>query len=56
LGHYFSQVNGEWRKGYETKTTHAGRILANPTLSRVVVISVSGGIHDFQVSLLHLIT
>ncbi|ONK55394.1 uncharacterized protein A4U43_UnF3940 [Asparagus officinalis] len=49
LGHYFAKVNDEWRKGYEKKTSHAGRILANPTLSRVIVISISGGINDFQV-------
>lgn len=49
LGHYFSHVNAKWKMGYEPKVSHAGRILENPVLSRVVVISVSGGIHDYQV-------
>lgn len=49
LGHFFSRVNTEWRKGYEVQTTRAGRWLSAPTLSHVVVISVSGGIRDYQV-------
>ncbi|KAJ6847690.1 uncharacterized protein M6B38_276300 [Iris pallida] len=49
LGNYFSRINGEWRKGYEMQITHAGHIFSNPALSRVIVISVSGGVNDFQV-------
>lgn len=49
LGHYFSLVNEDWRKGYKTRPSHLGHTFTNPTLSHVVVISVSGGIHDFQV-------
>lgn len=54
LGHLFSRVNTEWRKGYEIQTTRAGRWLSAPTLSHVVVVSVSGGIHDYQVLFLQL--
>ncbi|XP_072962414.1 uncharacterized protein [Typha angustifolia] len=49
LGHFYSQVNGEWRKGYMTQTLHAGNLGSSPKLSHVVVVSVSGGIHDYQV-------
>lgn len=45
LGHFFSHVNDEWRKGYK-----AGLSQSSPKLSNVVVVSVSGGIHDYQVS------
>lgn len=50
LGRYFARVNQEWRKGYEVQRTHAGRYVSDPVLSHVVVISVSGGYHDYQVS------
>ncbi|KAI3973865.1 hypothetical protein MKX01_030441 [Papaver californicum] len=50
LGHYYSYINKEWREGYEVQTTHAGRLLSKSTLSDVVVVSISGGIHDYQVS------
>ncbi|RLM86359.1 uncharacterized protein C2845_PM04G17010 [Panicum miliaceum] len=46
LGHFFSHVNEEWRKGYKMGVSHA----SSPKLSNVVVISVSGGIHDYQVA------
>ncbi|KAF3444504.1 hypothetical protein FNV43_RR14196 [Rhamnella rubrinervis] len=49
LGHYFARVNQEWRKGYEVQRTHAGRYVSDPILSHVVVISISGGYHDYQV-------
>ncbi|KAJ0988206.1 hypothetical protein J5N97_006562 [Dioscorea zingiberensis] len=49
LGQFFSQVNEGWRKGYEAITTHDGRLVSAPSLSRVVVVSISGGIHDYQV-------
>jgi hypothetical protein len=47
LGHFFSHVNEEWRKGYKTGVSHA----ISSKLSNVVVVSVSGGIHDYQVPL-----
>ncbi|CAN6181754.1 unnamed protein product [Urochloa humidicola] len=45
LGHFFSHVNEEWRKGYKMGVSHA----SSPKLSNVVVVSVSGGIHDYQI-------
>ncbi|XP_035816400.1 uncharacterized protein [Zea mays] len=45
LGHFFSHVNEEWRKGYKTGVSHA----ISSKLSNVVVVSVSGGIHDYQI-------
>lgn len=51
-GHYFRHVNREWRKGYEVQTTAAGHYLSGPALSNVVVISISGGYNDYQVSML----
>ncbi|KAF8663606.1 hypothetical protein HU200_055328 [Digitaria exilis] len=44
LGHFFSHVNDEWRKGYKTAVSQS-----SPKLSNVVVVSVSGGIHDYQI-------
>ncbi|XP_057982822.1 uncharacterized protein LOC131167837 isoform X2 [Malania oleifera] len=49
LGHYFARVNEEWRKGYEVQTSRTGRYVSDPTLSHVVVVSISGGINDYQV-------
>ncbi|KAL5581294.1 hypothetical protein UlMin_013736 [Ulmus minor] len=49
LGHYFAHVNNEWRTGYEVQTTQSGHYAADPVLSRVVVISISGGYNDYQV-------
>ncbi|RZC51018.1 hypothetical protein C5167_019441 [Papaver somniferum] len=49
LGHYYSYINKEWREGYEVQATHGGRLLPKSTLSDVVVVSISGGIHDYQV-------
>lgn len=51
LGHYFSQVNEKWRKGYEPQTNNAGQIISSPKLSHVVIVSVAGGIYDYQVFL-----
>nr|CAD1839345.1 unnamed protein product [Ananas comosus var. bracteatus] len=45
LGHFFSKVNGEWRQGYEKHSSQT----SSPKLSNVIVVSVSGGIHDYQV-------
>ncbi|KAG5527122.1 hypothetical protein RHGRI_028142 [Rhododendron griersonianum] len=49
LGHYYARVNEEWRKGYEVQTSRTGRYASDPPLSRIVVVSISGGIHDYQV-------
>ncbi|KAG6720154.1 hypothetical protein I3843_03G046000 [Carya illinoinensis] len=49
LGHYFASVNQQWRKGYEVETTRTGRFVSDPVLSHVVVVSISGGYHDYQV-------
>lgn len=49
LGYYFARVNNEWRKGYEVQTTRAGNFASDPVLSRVVVISITGGYNDYQV-------
>jgi glycosylphosphatidylinositol deacylase len=55
LGHYFAHVNQQWRKGYEVETTRTGRYVSGPVLSNVVIISISGGYHDYQVDIsLHL--
>lgn len=49
LGHYYTQVNNEWRKGYKARISRAGRYLSGPSLSNVVVVSISGGYNDYQV-------
>lgn len=49
LGHYYAQINQEWRKGYEVETSRTGRYLSGPLLSHVVVVSISGGYNDYQV-------
>ncbi|KAG2714745.1 hypothetical protein I3760_03G043100 [Carya illinoinensis] len=49
LGHYFASVNQQWRKGYEVEATRTGRFVSDPVLSHVVVVSISGGYHDYQV-------
>ncbi|KAI4350570.1 hypothetical protein L6164_005017 [Bauhinia variegata] len=49
LGHYFARVNHEWREGYKVQTTNTGRYVSDPLLSRVVVVSISGGYNDYQV-------
>lgn len=49
LGHYYARVNEKWRKGYEVQTSRTGRYVSDPPLSRIVVVSISGGIHDYQV-------
>jgi hypothetical protein len=43
LGQFFSHVNEEWRSGYRMIGS------SRPKLSNVIVVSVSGGIHDYQV-------
>ncbi|XP_021769429.1 uncharacterized protein LOC110733661 [Chenopodium quinoa] len=49
LGYYYSSVNQKWREGYHTQGSHARSYASRPTLSHVVVISISGGINDYQV-------
>ncbi|KAK9126756.1 hypothetical protein Scep_015602 [Stephania cephalantha] len=49
LGQYFSLVNSKWRNGYDPETTRTGRWISEPSLSHVVVVSISGGINDYQV-------
>jgi pimeloyl-ACP methyl ester carboxylesterase len=49
LGHYFAQVNREWKKGYEVQTSPGGNYVSDPLLSGVVVVSISGGYNDYQV-------
>ncbi|CAA6661528.1 unnamed protein product [Spirodela intermedia] len=49
LGQLFSEVNSEWRKGYEIQTTRAGHFLSGPKLSHVLVISIAGGVYDHQI-------
>ncbi|KAJ0480624.1 putative GPI inositol-deacylase PGAP1, alpha/Beta hydrolase [Helianthus annuus] len=44
LGHYFEYINQEWRKGYEVQNSRTGA-----QLSRVIVISISGGGNDYQI-------
>ncbi|KAA8548187.1 hypothetical protein F0562_004552 [Nyssa sinensis] len=48
LGHYYSHVNQEWRKGNEVQNSQTGHYMSGP-LSRVVVVSITGGINDYQV-------
>ncbi|CAN4079154.1 unnamed protein product [Withania somnifera] len=49
LGQYYARVNNAWRKGYEVQTSRSGHYLSDPLLSHVVVVSISGGYHDYQV-------
>ncbi|KAF0909852.1 hypothetical protein E2562_000165 [Oryza meyeriana var. granulata] len=45
LGQFFSHVNEEWRNGYKMGLSRT----SSAKLSNVVVVSVAGGIHDYQV-------
>nr|XP_043613112.1 uncharacterized protein LOC122585082 [Erigeron canadensis] len=49
LGHYYEYINQEWRKGYEVRTSKTGTHSSSPQLSRVIVVSISGGGNDYQV-------
>lgn len=49
LGHFFSHVNGEWKKGYNTDKSHDILSAAGTRLSNVIVVSIAGGINDYQV-------
>jgi PGAP1-like protein len=52
LGHFFSHVNGEWKKGYNTDKSHGIFSAAGTRLSNVIVVSIAGGVHDYQVFLM----
>jgi PGAP1-like protein len=52
LGHFFSHVNGEWKKGYNTDKSHGIFSSAGTRLSNVIVVSIAGGVHDYQVFLI----
>ncbi|KAL2939989.1 GPI inositol-deacylase [Bienertia sinuspersici] len=49
LGYYYTSVNQKWREGYHIQAPHTRTYVSHPSLSRVVVISISGGINDYQV-------
>lgn len=49
LGHYFAQVNQEWKKGYDVQSSPGGSYVSDPLLSGVVVVSIAGGYNDYQV-------
>ncbi|KAK3019118.1 hypothetical protein RJ639_004110, partial [Escallonia herrerae] len=49
LGRYYARINQEWRKGYEVHTSQTGHSLSRSLLTHVVVVSISGGVHDYQV-------
>ncbi|XP_020554742.1 GPI inositol-deacylase A isoform X2 [Sesamum indicum] len=49
LGHYYTLVNQEWRKGYEVQTSRTGHSMSEPSLSHVIIVSISGGYNDYQV-------
>ncbi|CAM6043491.1 unnamed protein product [Sphagnum compactum] len=46
FGRFFSQVNAAWVHGYEAVK---GPAWTKPPLANVVVVSVTGGAHDYQV-------
>ncbi|CAI9111514.1 OLC1v1011757C1 [Oldenlandia corymbosa var. corymbosa] len=49
LGRFYASVNDQWRRGYLPQTSQSGHYLSEPLLSRVVVVSISGGYNDYQV-------
>lgn len=49
LGYYYSSINKKWREGYHFEVPGGQNHVPNPALSNVVVISISGGINDYQV-------
>ncbi|KAK9699896.1 hypothetical protein RND81_08G202300 [Saponaria officinalis] len=48
LGYYYASVNQRWREGYKMQVPTQNHI-SHSMLSDVVVISISGGINDYQV-------
>lgn len=51
LGYYYTSINQKWKEGYQIQGPHAQSYASQPMLSHVVVISISGGINDYQVPL-----
>ncbi|KAL8137355.1 hypothetical protein V2J09_003356 [Rumex salicifolius] len=49
IGWYYASINQKWREGYQAQVSRAGKHIMDPVLSNVVVISISGGINDYQV-------
>ncbi|GAB2284964.1 hypothetical protein Dimus_019419 [Dionaea muscipula] len=49
LGSYFASVNNQWRKGYQVQLSGAVHYRSDALLSHVVVISITGGVNDYQV-------
>ncbi|KNA13999.1 hypothetical protein SOVF_111530 isoform B [Spinacia oleracea] len=49
LGYYYTSINQKWKEGYQIQGPHAQSYASQPMLSHVVVISISGGINDYQV-------
>lgn len=43
FGHFFTRVNNAWIRGYESVKG------SEPPLSKVVVVSITGGARDYQV-------
>lgn len=43
FGHFFTRVNNAWIRGYESVKGE------DPPLSKVVVVSITGGASDYQV-------
>ncbi|GJX68492.1 cellulose synthase [Tanacetum coccineum] len=48
LGHYYENINQQWRKGYEVQNSRTGTHLSSPQTRRVFVISISGGDKYYQ--------
>lgn len=44
FGNFFSRVNNAWIRGYESAKE------SEAPLSKTVVVSITGGAHDYQVS------
>ncbi|KAL9231516.1 hypothetical protein vseg_006738 [Gypsophila vaccaria] len=49
LGYYYASVNQRWREGYKMQVPTSQNHKSQSMLSDVVVISISGGINDYQV-------
>ena len=48
FGRFFSKVNDAWIDGYKRVWSSGGQLL-KPHLSDVVVVSIAGGVRDYQV-------
>ncbi|XP_057525131.1 uncharacterized protein LOC130804633 isoform X2 [Amaranthus tricolor] len=49
LGYYYASINQKWQEGYHLQVSNARSYASHPMLSHVVVISISGGVNDYQV-------